>query len=295
MDHLVGTAIRLGVEPVTAIQMATINPATYLRVDEEYGSLVPGRRADILIVDNIKKPFPRVVIADGKIVARNGEVIVELPSLPSSSKDIPWMPYRKIQDFNPSDFVVRGSNSVESISVPSISIVNKTLTRRKDLTIPSRGGRLFLPSNQDILKISLLNKEGTGFITAFLTGFGARIGGLASSVAHEHHRPMVVGCRETDMAAALRRVIELRGGMVLVHEGNVLGEIPLPIAGLMSDRSLEEVASQMETMRGILREMGCSLEDPIFTLGFLSFSSLPWIRITPSGLLDVKNRKIIWP
>jgi adenine deaminase len=105
---------------------------------------------------------------------------------------------------------------------------------------------------------------------------------------------MVIGCREDDMVAALRRVRELGGGMVLVHEGQVLREIMLPIGGLMSAGSLEEVATPMGAMRITLREMGCPLEDPVFTLGFLSFSALPWIRLTPSGLLDVKNREILY-
>ena len=131
-------------------------------------------------------------------------------------------------------------------------------------------------------------------MTAFLTGFGAKVGGLAASVAHELHKPMVVGCREDDMVAALRHVRELGGGMVLVHEGKVLAKIPLPIGGLMSAGSLEDIASQMRAMKAVLREMGCPLEDPVFTLGFLSFSALPWIRLTPSGLLDVKNREILW-
>ena len=119
-------------------------------------------------------------------------------------------------------------------------------------------------------------------------------GGLAASVAHELHKPMVIGCREDDMVAALRRVRELGGGIALVHEGQVLAEIPLPIGGLMSAGSLKDVAAQMEDMKAALREMGCSLEDPVFTLGFLSFSALPWIRLTPSGLLDVRNREILW-
>jgi len=96
------------------------------------------------------------------------------------------------------------------------------------------------------------------------------------------------------MVAALRRVRELGGGMVLIHEGQVLAEIPLPIGGLMSAGSLEDVAAQMGAMKAVLREMGCPLEDPVFTLGFLSFSALPWTRLTPSGLFDVKNREIFY-
>lgn len=138
------------------------------------------------------------------------------------------------------------------------------------------------------------SRDNSGFVTAFLTGFGAKVGGLAASIAHELHKPMVIGCREDDMVAALQRVRELGGGMVLVHEGQVLAEIPLPIGGMMSAGSLEDVAAQMGAMKDVLREMGCPLEDPIFTLGFLSFSALPWIRLTPSGLLDVKKREILW-
>jgi len=163
------------------------------------------------------------------------------------------------------------------------------------VTLPVRDGQICLPADQDILKVSLLNRDRSGFVTAFLIGFGAKIGGLAASVAHELHKPMVVGCREDDMVAALRRMKELSGGMVLVHEGQLLAEIPLPIGGLMSTGSLEDIATQMGAMKTILRKMSCPLEDPVFTLSFLSFSALPWLRLTPSGLLDVKNREIIWP
>jgi adenine deaminase len=205
------------------------------------------------------------------------------------------LPHRIIPaSLGPADFTVEAISSTGQATVPAIAIVNKTITQRQDVALPVRDGQICLPADQDILKISLLNRDSSGFVTAFLTGFGAKIGGLAASVAHELHKPMVVGCEEDDMVAALRRVRELGGGMALVHEGQILAEIPLPIGGLMSAGSLEDIATQMGAMKTILREMGCPLEDPIFTLGFLSFSALPWLRLTPSGLLDVKNREIIW-
>ncbi len=294
MDHLVRLAIELGVPPITAIQMATLNPAAYLRLDREFGGLAPGRRADILLVDDLRRPTPRIVIADGRVVVRNGELTLDLPPLPASAIEIPWLPHRIIPtSLSPADFAVEATASTGQATVPAIAIVNKTITQRQDVTLPIRDSQICLPADQDVLKIGLLNRDSSGFVIAFLTGFGAKVGGLAASVAHELHKPMVIGCQEDDMVAALRRVRELGGGMVLVHEGQVLEEIPLPIGGLMSAGSLEDVATQMAAMKATLREMGCLLEDPVFTLGFLSFSALPWIRLTPSGLLDVKNREIL--
>jgi adenine deaminase len=295
MDHLVRLSIELGVPSITAIQMATLNPAAYLRLDREFGSLAPGRRADILLVDDLRRPTPRIIIADGRVVVRDGELTFDLPPLSASAAEIPWLPHRIIPaSLSPADFTIEATSSTGRATVPAIAIVNKTITQRRDVTLPIRDGQICLPGDQDILKIGLLNRDRSGFVTAFLAGFGAKVGGLAASVAHELHKPMVVGCREDDMVAALRRVRELGGGIVLVHEGQVRAEIPLPIGGLMSAGSLEDVATQMGAMKAVLREMNCPLEDPVFTLGFLSFSALPWIRLTPSGLLDVKNREILY-
>jgi adenine deaminase len=248
-----------------------------------------------LLIDDLQRPTPKIVIADGRVVVRNGELTFDLPPLPASATEIPWLPHRIIPaSLSPADFTIEATYPTGQATVPTIAIVNKTITQRQDVALPVRDGQIRLPADQDILKISLLNRDSSGFVTAFLGGFGAKIGGLAASVAHELHKPMVVGCEEDDMVAALRRVRELGGGMALVHEGQILAEIPLPIGGLMSAGSLEDIATQMGAMKTILREMGCPLEDPIFTLGFLSFSALPWLRLTPSGLLDVKNREIIW-
>jgi adenine deaminase len=133
-----------------------------------------------------------------------------------------------------------------------------------------------------------------GFQVAFLTGFGAPVGGLASSLAHEPHRPLVIGRSEQDMALSLGRMRELGGGLVLVHEGKVLSEVPLPIGGLMSVEPLEKLAAQIDRMNHTLRGMGCSLDNPVFTVGFLTFSVLPWLRLTPQGVRDVKSGRIVW-
>lgn len=296
MDGLVRVAIDQGVTPMTAIQMATLNPATYLGLDTEIGGLAPGRIADILLVDELRSPTPRLVIASGRVVAQDGNTVVDIPPIPDSALQIAWLPHRTIPStVDVMDLQVRAQASGGEVSVPAIAIVNKTITKRKDLTLQVADGYVQLPPDQDVLKAALLNNELQGFTTAFLTGFGARVGGLASSLAHEPHRPLVIGCREEDMALALQRMRESAGGIVLVHGGEVLAEIPLPIGGLMSADSLAELTAQMRRMDRILEGMGCPLEKPMFTVGFLTFSTLPWLRLTPKGLWDVKERRVIWP
>ncbi len=296
MDGLVSATIEQGVPPLTAIQMATVNPATYLGLDSELGGLGPGRMADILLVDRLDNVTPRLVVANGQIVARDGESVVDIPSVPDEALRIAWLPHRQLPPtFDETAFEVASTVSDGAVSLPVVSIVDKTITRRQDLSLPVKDGRVQCPPDEDVLKASLLNTELPGFMTAFVTGFGARVGGLASSLAHEPHRPLVVGCQESDMVLALRRMQELRGGIVLAHGGAVLTEIPLPIGGLMSDAPLEAIAGQIDTVNRILRGMGCRLEKPIFTLGFLTFSALPWVRLTPKGVWDVKEGKIIWP
>ena len=295
LDHLIRLAVQKGVPPIRAIQMATLNPAVYLGLDRKVGGLAPGRRADILLIDDLAEPTPRVVIADGRMVSRDGEMLFTSPPLPPSATRITWLPHRAIPaGINPEDFTVRSGSQKDQVTLPAIAIVDKTITQRIDVTLPVSAGRVLLPEDRDILKISLRRRDKSSFVTAFLTGFGARIGGLAASVAHEMHQPIVIGCREDDMAAALRHLKKIGGGIVLVDNKKVRAQIPLPIGGLMSAEPLPVLADQMRSVKDILTAMGCPLEDPVFTVGFLSFSALPWIRLTPGGLLDVKRLEIIY-
>jgi adenine deaminase len=275
--------------------MATFNAATYLGLDRKLGGLGPGMRADILLVEDLRRPFPETVVADGKVAVRKGECLIKIPSLPPVAKSIPWLSHRLIPlSVKPGDFIVKASVSNRSMMVPVLSIVNNTITEIENVTLPVKKSQISLPSDQDILKISMLRKDGAGFVTAFLKGFGIKVGGLATSLSHERHMPMVIGCLEDDMAFALHHLRKTGGGLALVHHGRVVKEIPLPIGGVMSDCSLERLEDQTRAFRAVLKEMGCPLEDPLFTLSFLSFSALPWGRMTPSGLLDVKKREIIW-
>jgi adenine deaminase len=296
MDSLVRTAVEQGIRPMVAIQMATLNPARYLSLDAQIGGIAPGRLADILVVDDLREATPRLVIADGRIVARDGKSVMERLPLPAEALSLPWLPHRVLPtSVKVTDFEVPSPGIADSITVPAIRILDRTITERRDVALPVRDGFIRLPDDSDVLKIALLNAELSGFRTAFLTGLGAAVGGLASSVAHEPHRPMVVGRREEDMVLALQRMQELGGGLVLAQDGEVLSEIPLPIGGVMSVEPLGVLAGQISRMNRILQEMGSRLDNPVFTIGFLTFSTLPWIRLTPEGLYDVKSGRVVWP
>ena len=296
MDGLVRAAIEGGVPPVAAIQMATLNPARYLGLDTQIGGLGPGRLADAVVVDDLEQMRPRLVIADGKVVARGGEYVGEELSLPRESVSLPWLPHRVIpREVTAEDFRVESPASDSWSTVPAMQVVDKTITGRLDIRMPVRDGRIQFPEERDVLKAALWNSELPGFRVAFLAGFGAAVGGLASSLAHEPHRPLVIGRREVDMALAMNRMLQLGGGIVLAHEGRVRSEIPLPLGGLMSLESLEGLSSQIESLNGLLRQLGCPLESPVFTVGFLTFSALPWVRLTPHGVRDVRSGRIIWP
>ena len=296
MDSLVRAAVDRGVEPVVAVQMATLNPARYLGLDARIGGVAPGRLADLSIADDLAHVTPRIVMANGRVVARDGAYVGEPLVVPPAALELAWLPHRVLPgEFGAADFEVESPVDGGSVTVPAIRPVDKTITLREDVTLPVQDGYIQLPRDGDVLKMALLNTELPGFRKAFLTGFGARVGGLASSLAHEPHRPLVIGREGADMALALSRMRDLGGGIVLAQDGEVISEIPLPIGGLMSVESLEGLAGQIGRMNTLLREMGCTLESPVFTIGFLTFSPLPWIRLTPDGLRDVKNGRIVWP
>jgi len=157
-----------------------------------------------------------------------------------------------------------------------------------------RDGAIQADSSRDVLKIVLIQRDGKRRGNGFLSGFGAEIGGIASSIAHETHNLMVIGGNDRDMAIALDRVIQTKGGIVLTHGGKLVHELSLPIGGIMSTLSMRELAHEVEELKRVFRDFGCPLEDPIWTMGFLSFTSIVEVRITLSGVYDVKRGKVIF-
>lgn len=293
MNYLVSYAVELGISPLKAIQMVTINPATYLGLDQEIGGIAPGRLADMLLVPDISKPLPQRVWVGGQTVARDGKLWVGIPPFPRTML-ADWRPGRvPNRPVKAGDFVLE-IEATDRVQVPCIHMVNKTITQERTLDLPVVDGHLEISGHPEVMKISLWSETEQAWTTGLLSGLGARIGGYASSIAHETHMPMVVGASDEEMALAANRMLEMGGGAVIVDGGRIIGEVPLTIGGILSSSGLRETAEAWTRLNTYLRDKGCPWDDPLFGLGFLSFTGLPYVRITPSGIVDIRKQKVIF-
>lgn len=296
MDRLIATAVEAGIPPIKAIQMSTINPATYMGMDSHIGGIAPGRYADMLLTSDLRHPKPDLVICRGRVVANQGKLLEPFGLSLESWASLPWREGRWPKRMPVlEDLRVSAPSSAGTVTVPIIHLGHKVLTQRRDVTLPVRNAEVCADPLQDVLKIAMVDKTGDGFAKAFVSGLKAPFGALASTVAHDHHHLMVIGRRDDEMLQAIQRVKEIGGGVTLMNEGRVEAEVPCPIGGVQPTAPLSEVARQMGGLEGWLKSRGCPLESPLFTIVFMSFASLPALRMTPSGVLDVKAGRIIYP
>lgn len=290
MDWVITEAVKNGIDPIRAIQMATINPARYFGLDHDMGGIAPGRLANVLIVDHLETPTPRMVMAKGKIVARSGKLLRK-PSRPTA--DCQGMGNRpfKIKEMGSSMFEIpcRGTTK----NVPVIRIIDQTVTDIEMHVVPASKGA-YRPQN-GILAAILISRDGRKVGRGFVAGFCDGLGAIASTIAHETHGLLVLGQNPAEMAQAANRVLEMDGGISLVHNGDIRAEIAFPMGGICSLKPVPELAEEIRRLHGVLMELGCTLEYPLWTLGFLSFTSVLKARITYEGIFDIKAGHIIFP
>ncbi len=288
MDYVIRTAIELGVPPIKAYQMATINPARYFHLDGEMGGLSPGKVADLLVLRDIHEPTPLKVMVNGQWVSEGKQLLIELrrPDFPFSTKatlDVKWIS---------EDHLKVKSNS-SSQEVPVITFPDKTITKLERVTLPVKNGLVVPDPNQMVQKIAMPRTDRTGVSVAFVKGFTRDLGAISIGVCHDSVLPFVAGSNDKDMAMAFRWLAETGGGVVIIHDGKILFELPFPLGGVASDLSMGPLADRMDEFVRIVQEFGCPLADPFMTFLFIPFTALPYVRMTPSGLLDVIPFKII--
>ncbi len=292
LSHVIRQAIASGVPPVLAYQMATINPATYLGLDEEIGGIGPGRRADIVVLGDLRNPTPELVVARGEIAVQNGEVQAEFPALDWGAFFAP----RFRPTWNPApalfDLPAPAADSSAPVRHPVMHLENSVITRNHETLVPIAGGRLAPPPG--IVRAALLDPQGRWIVRGLLGNFVQRLGGLASSFNVVAHL-LVLGQDSADMAKAARRLLEIGGGIVAVEDGETKLEIALPIGGIMAARTLRAIADQARGLYAFLRARGYPHADPHYTLLFLPLDSLPDVRITYRGIWDVRRGKTLLP
>ena len=282
VDDLVRGAIRLGLDPITAIQIATLNPARYFGI-HDIGAIAPGRKANFVVFTNLNRPVIDEVYVKGIKVAEKGCVLSELPRLHS-------LPVSDTMNVNGDhlDFKIPGKS--RRIHLMEI-IENQIVTKHQIADIPVFHGVAVPDLSLDILKCAVIERhKNTGNIgKGFVKGFGLKQGALASSVAHDSHNIIVVGTNDEDMKAAVRKVIELKGGMAAVSGETLRASLALPIAGLMSTEPIKHVCRQMDQLIEVARGFGSVIDDPFMALSFMALPVIPEIKITDLGLVDVSN------
>jgi len=294
IDYLVNRAIALGVPPMQTIQMATVNAAVHFRVDHLLGSLAPGRWADIVLAPSLETIRPSHVFFKGVLVAQGGALTVPLP--PASYPD--WIRHTvSVQrGMAADDFRLDApgpSARVRVIELYPDQIINEI----GEATVPVVEGSAIADPAQDVLKIAVVERHGkNGNIgVAFVRGFGLKRGALASSVAHDHHNIIVAGVDETDMAACVRAIQDMQGGLAIAADGAVLGTLPLPVGSLMSEAPVENVIANLEAITAVAHELGCTLPAPFMTISFISLPTVPELGLTDRGLVSVRNHALISP
>jgi adenine deaminase len=289
MDYVIRVAIELGVPPIKAYQMSTLNPARYFHLDGEMGGLSPGKVADLLVLRDIHEPTPLKVLVNGQWVSEEKKLLTELrrPDFPFSTKatlDVTWIS---------EDALKVKSNSPFSQEVPAIIFYDKTITKLEKVTLPVKNGLVVPDPGRMVQKIAMPRTDRTGVSVAFVKGFTRDLGAVSIGVCHDSVLPFVAGSNDKDLAMAFRWLAETGGGVVIVHNGQILFELPFPLGGVASDLPMGPLADRMDEFVRIVRDFGCPLADPFMTFLFIPFTALPYVRMTPSGLLDVIPFKII--
>ena len=295
MDRVVRHAIAVGVPPITAVQMATLNTAEHFGVAKEMGMIAPGRFADIVLVPDLENFVVDAVYAKGALLAEGGKLKTEIPSF--RYPDWATKSVNLGRPLEASDFDVKIDNQAEVVTANVIGVVeNQAPTRHLRIDLPAVDGELKVDLEKDVAKIALVERHrGTGGVeVGLVSGFGfTEPCGLATTVAHDSHHMIVIGTDEADMALAANKLAEINGGQAVVSRGKVIGLVELPIAGLMSNERAEVVAEKAATVLEGFVKCGCTLNNPNMQMSLLALVVIPELRISDLGLVDVTKFEFI--
>lgn len=287
IDAVVRKAVKLGLDPVRAIQLATINSADYFRLSG-LGAIAPGYLANLVVTGDLAAFDAEMVFHRGKLVARDGKPLFS----PVLREDKAMTHTMRVKPFDIAALKI----PAEKCNYPIIEIVpNQIITKKVTEKAKVAGGFVVPDTGRDILKLVVVERHrATGNIgLGMVKGIGLKRGALASSIAHDSHNIIAVGSDDNDIYIAIKEVERLGGGLVIAAEGNILSALPLPIAGLLSNEPLETVVNRLERLEKTATEMGAKLDSPFATLSFLALPVIPELRLTDKGLVDVIEFKLL--
>ena len=286
INGMVRRAVEAGVNPIKAVQVASLNTAEYFGL-KDLGAIAPGYKADLLVLPDLKTFKPDIVLKDGQVVAQDGKLAVEIPENDAiatrNSVNVRWI---TMDDFKiPTEG--EGLKQVRALEVIPHQLITKSVM--SDVKVVD--GNAVSNVDTDTLKICVIERHrATGNIgKGFVKGFNLKCGAIASTVAHDSHNMIVIGTNDFDMYTAAVALIKCQGGKVVVKDGKIISQLPLPIAGLMSDKEFDFVVEKCDELNKAAHSIGCKLEDPFMTMGFLSLPVIPELKITDKGVFDTNK------
>ena len=291
MDFVVRRAIEIGLPPLQAIRAATLNPAVYSGLEQEIGGIAPGRRADFALLEDLRSVRVRATLIDGKVLAQDGASLVD-------AKPIAW-PEDTFHSLNiapgvkPAAFRIACASARAKARV--MQLVGQTITAEQVVDFDARDGTLEADPAEDIMKIAVFerHKPESGVALGFLKGFGARVGAVGATTNLDENTLMVAGYNDEDMARCANTLIESGGGIAVVDRGEILEKMEFPVGGIFSLGPWSVIGRMFDRVHRRLRELGAPFPRPLYALAFLTFVTLPALRITARGLVNAKERKIV--
>ena len=286
INGMVRRVVEAGVDPIKAVQVASLNTAEYFGL-KDLGAIAPGYKADLLVLPDLKTFKPDIVLKDGQVVAQDGKLAVEIPENDAiatrNSVNVRWITMDDFKIQTEGD----GVKKVRALEVIPHQLITKSVM--SDVKVID--GNAVSNVETDTLKICVIERHrATGNIgKGFVKGFNLKCGAIASTVAHDSHNMIVIGTNDFDMYTAAVALIKCQGGKVVVKDGEIISQLPLPIAGLMSDKEFDFVVEKCDELNKAAYSIGCKLEDPFMTMGFLSLPVIPELKITDKGVFDTNK------
>ena len=290
IDHCVRESIKLGMNPIDAISLASKNCFDYYKMGNDFGGIGPGKIADILILDDYEKIKINKVILGGKIVVSNGKILetIHSPKVPN------WITKTvKLPKLSNKNFHVHSKNNTETVNI--ISMNTEIVTKKSTANLSVKDSNVLSSHDKDIWKVAAMDRTfgGSTHTVGFLENFGADIGAFASTWSFHENDMIVIGSNEKDMIDAANKLVKSQGGMIVIKDGKTLASLPFQMAGIISTDAVDKVTKNFTKINDVLLDAGCKFKKPHLIPLFLPFLALPDIRILYNGIVDVKSRKFI--
>ena len=292
IDHCVRESIKLGLDPVDAVTIASKNCFDYYNMGKDLGGIAPGKIADILVFDYLTTMKPNKVFVGGKLVVSNGTLVAKI-----NKKPVPkWLTKTvKLKKLSAKDFIIKSKS--KSVTANLIHMISEIITKKDEEELGVKDGNVCASVDKDVWKVAAFDRTyGSGKrAIGFLKNFGPQIGAFASTWSFHENDMIVIGSNEEDMQHAANNLLKFQGGMTVVKNGKILASLPLKMAGIISTDSFEKVSQNFQDVNSTILDSGCKFQNPHLIPLFLPFLALPAIRILFSGIVDIKTRSYIPP